>query len=260
MLIDLNSDVGESFGRYTLGEDELVMLAITSANIACGFHAGDPGVIRATLSAARKRGVACGAHPGYPDLVGFGRRDMAVSPEEIFDDLVYQVGAVWAAARVEGVKLTHVKPHGALYNRAARDHGAARAIAEAVRSLDLGLILVGLAGSEMGIAAKEAGVGFAGEAFADRVYRPDGALAPRSQPGAVVHDPDDVLRRAISIARDQLVWTSTGEAVPVHAHTICLHGDTTGAARLGALVRAGIEDAGVRVVPLLRVLEGANEG
>ncbi|MCR4425356.1 MAG: 5-oxoprolinase subunit PxpA [Firmicutes bacterium] len=259
MAIDLNSDVGEGFGSYRLGDDGLVLKAVTSANVACGFHAGDPRVMRITVGLAARLGVEVGAHPGYPDLVGFGRRDMSLSPDEVHDDLVYQIGALWAFARRQGVRLTHVKPHGALYNRAATDRPVADAIASAVRSLDMGLILVGLAGSELCAAGMRAGIPVAGEAFADRAYKPDGTLVPRSRQGAVISDQAQVVKRAVSIARDHVVETADGGKIPVVARTICLHGDTRQAAELAMAVRRGLSEAGVEVRPLSVVVGGGGE-
>src|SRR5687768_10692580 len=188
--VDLNADVGESTGAQRYGDDEGVMPHITSANVACGFHAGDPGVMRATVALARAHGVAVGAHPGFPDLVGFGRREMQATPREVEDLVVYQIGALAAIAAAEGVALQHVKPHGALYNMAGRDAALADAIARATACVDRSLILFGLPGSQLTRAGTRAGLRTASEAFADRAYRPDGALMPRDQPGAVIHDPE----------------------------------------------------------------------
>ena len=253
-VIDINSDVGESFGAWRMGYDAHTLASVTSANIACGFHAGDPVTMRETVRTAARLNVSCGAHPGYPDLVGFGRRDMAMSPEEAAADLAYQVGALWAVARAEGVQLRHVKPHGALYNRAARDRALALALAHAVRSLDLGLVLVGLAGSAMEQAAHEAGVAFAREAFADRAYNSDGSLVSRSRPGAVIEDPALVAGRAVSIARDGSIETYDGGRISLGAHTICVHGDTRQAAETARAVREAITAAGIRIEPLWKIV------
>ncbi len=250
VAIDINSDVGESFGAWQMGLDERTLASVTSANIACGFHAGDPSTMRKTLRTAARLNVSCGAHPGYPDLVGFGRRDMAVSPDEAAADLACQVGALWALARAEGVQLRHVKPHGALYNRAARDYALALALARAVRWLDLGLVLVGLAGSVMQQAAAEAGIAFAAEAFADRAYNSDGTLVSRSKPGSVIEDPAQVARRAVCIARDGAIDTYDGGQINLAAHTICVHGDTEQAAETARAVREAIAAAGIRIEPL----------
>jgi 5-oxoprolinase (ATP-hydrolysing) subunit A len=245
--VDLNADLGESFGAWTLGDDAAVMGSITSANVACGYHAGDPEVMRRTVRMARDAGVAVGAHPGLPDLVGFGRREMRVTPREAAGLVLYQVGALAAIARAEGLVLQHVKPHGALYNMAARDRALADAIAGAVRTFDRGLILFALAGSALVAAGEAAGLRVASEVFADRAYEPDGSLAPRGSVGAVIPDADRVIDRAIEMARDGRVTATTGSSITVRADTICVHGDTPGAAALARRLRAALEDAGVEV-------------
>jgi len=252
--METTCDVGESFGAWRMGYDEHTLASVSSANSACGFHAGDPATMRETVRAAARLNVSCGAHPGYPDLVGFGRRDMTVSPEEAAADLAYQVGALWAIARAEGVTLRHVKPHGALYNRAARDRALALALAHAVRALDLGLVLVGLAGSAMEQAAREAGIALAGEAFADRAYNSDGSLVSRSRPGAVIDDPTIVARRAVSIARDGSIETYDGGRIDLASHTICVHGDTEHAAQIARAVKEAIIAAGIRIEPLWKIV------
>lgn len=254
-VIDINSDVGESFGAWRMGFDERTLASITSANIACGFHAGDPSTMRCTLRTAARLNVACGAHPGYPDLVGFGRREIEVSPDDAATDLIYQVGALWVLAHAEGVQLRHVKPHGALYNRAARDYALAFALAKAVRCLDLGLVLVGLAGSVMEQAAAEAGIAFAAEAFADRAYNSDGTLVSRSKPGAMIEDPAQVAQRAISIARDRAIIAYNGERISLTAHTVCVHGDSEQATENARAVREGLAAAGVQIEPLWKVVQ-----
>ncbi len=253
-VIDINSDVGESFGAWRMGYDEHTLASVTSANIACGFHAGDPATMRETVRTAARLRVSCGAHPGYPDLVGFGRRDMTTSPEEAAADLAYQVGALWAIARAEGVTLRHVKPHGALYNRAARDRALALALAHAIRLLDLELVLVGLAGSAMEQAAGDAGIAFAGEAFADRAYNSDGSLVSRSRPGAVIDDPAIVAKRAVSIARDGSIETYDGGRIDLAARTICVHGDTEHAAQIARMIKEAIIAAGIRIEPLWKIV------
>jgi len=247
MRIDLNGDVGESFGAYEIGIDKALIPILTSANIACGFHAGDPGVMRATVALAREHGVAIGAHPGFPDLVGFGRREIKATPREVEDFVAYQIGALAAIAAAQGVRLAHVKPHGALYNMAARDAVIADAIARAVASVDASLKLFGLAGSQSLEAARRHGLRAVGEAFADRAYRRDGSLMPRSEPGAVIEDEETVVRQAIAIARDRVVTAADGTPVPADVETICVHGDTPGAALLAARVRAALEEAGLEV-------------
>ena len=248
--IDLNCDMGESFGAYTIGADAEVMASISSANIACGFHGGDPGVMRRTVRLAREAGVAVGAHPGFPDLVGFGRREMRASPQQIEDMVLYQIGALMAIAQSEGVVLRHVKAHGALYNMAARERALADAIARAVASVDRSLILFGLPGSELIRAGAACGLRVASEGFADRAYEPDGSLTPRTHAGAVIHDTDAVVRRAVRMALEGKVAASDGSEVEFHVETICTHGDTPGAQALTRALRAGLERAGVTIAPL----------
>lgn len=252
MRIDLNSDLGEAFGPWPMGQDALLMPIISSANVACGFHAGDPATMRATVRLARAHGVAVGAHPGLPDLVGFGRREMQVKPQEVEDLVLYQIGALAAVAKSEGVRLQHVKAHGALYNMACRDEGLAEAIARAVLAFDPTLVLFGLPGSALIQAGLDAGLPVAAEAFADRAYLPDGSLAPRSLPGSVIHDLDTVVERAVAMVTEQAVDTTEGTRIRFEADTLCLHGDTPGAAMLAVAVRRGLEDAGVTVAPLTK--------
>jgi UPF0271 protein len=247
MRIDINSDLGESFGAYTLGNDEALMRSITSANVACGFHAGDPSVMRRTLRLAREAGVAVGAHPGFPDLVGFGRRDLHVTPAEAEDFILYQIGAIAGMASAEGLRLQHVKPHGALFNMAVRDAPLAGAIARAVAAFDPALILFGLPGSEILAAGREAGLRVAAEVFADRAYEPDGSLASRRKPGSVIHDAELVVARAIRLVTEGTVVAVDGSTLRLEADTICVHGDTPGSDALAARLRQGLEAAGVRV-------------
>ena len=250
MRIDLNSDVGESFGAYTIGQDPILLPYITSANVACGFHAGDPGVMRATVELARQHGVAVGAHPGFPDLVGFGRRALQASPREVEDFVVYQIGALGAVAAAQGVRLQHVKAHGELFNMAARDRALADAIARATAAVDRSLLLFGLPGSELINAGREAGLRTAAEVFADRAYEPDGSLVSRRKPGAVIHDPDVVVGRVVRMARERSVTAVDGSTVRLEVDTICVHGDTPGAADLAARIRQALEGAGVLVQPV----------
>jgi UPF0271 protein len=249
--------MGEGFGRYRLGADEALLAVVSSANVACGFHAGDPSQMRRTVALARNRGVSVGAHPGYPDLVGFGRREMKVDPSEVEDLVVYQVGAMAGVARAEGVELTHVKPHGALYNQAARDKSLARAVARAIKSVDPHLALVGLFGSELGAVGREEGLRVVEEVFADRAYLSDGRLAPRELPGALVTEPPIVAERALRMIREGRVSAIDGGCIRVRADTICIHGDTAGAPALAAAVRTRLEAAGVRIVGLQRKSETA---
>lgn len=250
MRLDLNADVGESFGAYKLGQDELLMPSITSASVACGFHAGDPGIMRETVALARQHHVAIGAHPSFPDLVGFGRREMRATPREVEDFVVYQIGALAGVAAAAGTRLQHVKAHGALYNMAVRDAALADAIARATAEVDPSLILFGLAGSELIAAGQRAGLRTAREGFADRAYMNDGTLVPRSRPGAVIEDAEVVVSRAISMARDRVVTAMDGSRIPLEVETICVHGDTPGAARLASRIRAALVDAAVTVLPV----------
>lgn len=247
--LDLNCDVGESFGAYVIGADERVMPHITSANVACGFHGGDPAVMRRTVRLAREHGVAVGAHPGFQDIAGFGRREMRVTPQDVEDLVLYQIGALEAIARSEGVRLAHVKAHGALYNMAARERPLAEAIARAVRAFDASLVLFVLPGSEMQRAGEEAGLVVAPEGFADRSYEPDGSLTPRTRSGAVIHDIEAVVPRAVRMAAEGRVTATNGQDIPLSLATICVHGDTPGADRLAAALRAGLERAGVNLAP-----------
>ena len=248
--IDLNADIGESFGVYKLGHDELLLKSITSGSIACGFHAGDPSVMRRTVRAAARAGVSIGAHPGFPDLVGFGRREMQMDPREIADLVLYQVGAINAIARAEGATLRHVKPHGALYNMSVRRGDVAEAIARAVASFDGGLMLLGLPGSELLSAGSRLGLRVAAEGFVDRSYEADGTLTPRHFSDSVLSEPGRAVERAVRIVRDGKVAARDGSPIPMKVDTICVHGDTPNAAELAAAVRLGLEQAGITVAPL----------
>jgi UPF0271 protein len=247
--IDVNADLGEGFGPYRLGDDDELLGLVTSANIACGFHAGDPLIMRATVSRAASCGVSIGAHPGYPDLLGFGRRDVGASAAEISAYVVYQIGALQAMCRACDTRLRYVKPHGALYNRAARDPVAAAAIAEGVRMAGPDLVLLGLAGSDLITAARAAGLRTAAEAFADRAYARDGSLVPRSVPGAVIHDVEVVVARTTRLVLESRVRAATGEDLMVQADSICVHGDTPGALQLVRAIRSGLAVAGVSLAP-----------
>jgi UPF0271 protein len=251
--IDLNADLGESFGAYRMGADAEVLAFVTSANVACGFHAGDPSVIDRTVADAVRAGVAVGAHPGHWDLRGFGRRVIAADPEEVVADIVYQVGALAGFAASHGTRLTHVKPHGALYNQAVGDERLAAAVARGVARAGRGLILVGLATSSiMRRAAEAEGLRFAAEAFADRVYERDGTLRYRALRGAVMTDPQRVAAQAVRIAREGVVTAGDGSEVRLQADTLCLHGDTENAVALARAVRGALEAAGVAVRALDR--------
>jgi 5-oxoprolinase (ATP-hydrolysing) subunit A len=245
--VDLNCDIGESFGAWTLGADADVLAHVTSANIACGFHAGDPSTMRRTVDLALAHGVALGAHPGLPDLAGFGRRTMNVTPDEVYDMVVYQVGALAAFAAARGARLAHVKPHGALYNMAATKSPLADAIARAVRDVDNRLLLFALAGSALVSAAKAVGLTAIEEVFADRRYASDGTLVPRSQHGAVIEDATMAVRQAVRMVREGRVTTADGTDRAVHAETICIHGDTPGAAGHARALREALAAAGIDV-------------
>lgn len=248
MRVDLNADVGESVGPWPMGDDERLIPLVTSVNVACGAHAGDPLTIDRTVRTAAAHGVAVGAHPGYPDLVGFGRRDLDMAPDELEASLVYQVGAVAAFARAAGTQLRHVKPHGALYNLAAREPSVAATIARAVARVSGELVLVGLAGSALLTAASDAGLASAAEAFADRAYEADGTLRSRRRPGALLESPELAAAQALSIVRDGCVMSHDGQVVTVRADTICIHGDTPAAAEFAKAIRAALSSAGVTIV------------
>ena len=250
MTVDINCDMGESFGRWELGDDLAVMPFISSANIACGGHAGDASVMRRTLRLAVEHGVSCGAHPGFMDLAGFGRREIPVTPAEAADLVLLQIGALQAIATSEGFSLRHVKPHGALYNMAARDTALGEAIAQAVASFDRALVFFGLAGSPMLDAGRRAGLTVAAEGFADRSYEPDGSLTPRSIAGSVIHDVEAVVTRACRMVRQSRVTARNGSEVTLKVDTICVHGDTPGAAGLAAALRSGLRREGIEVRPV----------
>jgi UPF0271 protein len=246
MKIDLNCDMGESFGRYVLGDDAAVMPYLTSANIACGLHAGDPLVMQRTIRLAKQYHVAVGAHPGWPDLQGFGRREMSFAPDEVEALVLYQIGALAAFAKAEGVELCHVKPHGALYNQAARDQVLAKAIARAVKTFSVDLILVGLAGSSLVEAGIESGLRVANEGFPDRNYNPDGTLVSRSQPNAILELPGEVAAHAVRLAREGVDFGGQH----VRLETLCLHGDNVHAVQNAEAVREVLSENGIQVVAL----------
>ena len=239
--------MGEAFGAWKMGRDEELLALVTSANIACGFHAGDPGTMRHTVQQAVAKGVAMGAHPGLPDLQGFGRRTMAVSHAEAFSMTLYQVGALAAFAQAEGSRLRHVKPHGALYNMAARDRDLAKAIAAAVKAFDPGLILVGLSGSELITAGRELGLTCASEVFADRGVEPDGSLTPRGKPGAMIEDEEVAIARVLRMVQEGVVTCRTGEDVAIEADTVCIHGDQPKAVTFALRLREAFREAQVEV-------------
>ena len=246
-ILDLNCDLGESFGAWRLGDDAGVLPHVSSANIACGFHAGDPRTMQATVASALAHGVALGAQPGWPDLVGFGRRALAATPAETHALVLYQIGALAAFARAAGARLAHVKPHGALYNQAARDRALADAVAQAVRDFDPRLILFGLAGSALIEAGRALGLTVAREAFADRRYQADGSLTPRDQPGAVIDDVDAAVAQALRIATRGEAIAIDGARIAIAADTLCVHGDRPDAAEFARRLRQALEAAGVQV-------------
>lgn len=247
LSVDLNCDLGESFGAWTLGNDAALMPFITSANIACGFHAGDPTVMRRTVRLALRHGVALGAHPGLPDLAGFGRRELAISPEEAFDLTVYQLGALAAVARAEGGQLHHLKPHGALYNMAATSAALAQALAEAVYKVQPELTLYGLADSELTRAGEHLGLRTAHEVFADRTYQADGTLTPRRQPGALITDADGALAQVLRLVQTGRVRSQQGPDVTLRADTVCLHGDGPHALEFAQRLHGALRAAGVQL-------------
>jgi UPF0271 protein len=250
--VDLNADIGESFGHYTLpGEDDLLGL-ITSANVACGFHAGDPLVMQRTVSAAAGRGVTVGAHPSYPDMAGFGRRELAASPAEIAADVIYQVGALDAFCRAAGTRVRYVKLHGALYHRAVRDRDVAKSVAFALRQLDSDLVILGPEGSALLVAAAETGLDVAREAFIDRAYQPDGQLVPRGVPGAVLDDVDTIAERALRMVQDKHVVAIDGTRCIIRADSLCVHGDGAKAVAIVRAVRQRFDAEGIALAAFVK--------
>ena len=250
--IDLNCDMGESFGMYKMGFDEEVIKHISSANVACGFHAGDPMWMRRTVRLAEEHGVAVGAHPSFPDLNGFGRRNMSVEPEEAKNDVIYQVGAL--SAFTAGGKLQHVKPHGAMYNQAVSDEALARAICEAVLEVDEDMVLLVLAGSPWERTAADMGVRVAREIFADRAMNPDGSLVSRSREGSVIHDVEEVVERSLRMVTESRAVAITGEEMEVEAESLCLHGDTPGAVEMAKTLERQLRASGVDIVPVAQIV------
>lgn len=250
VFADLNSDVGESFGAYKLGMDEDVLRYVTSANIACGFHAGDPMIMEKTVDIAAKTGARIGAHPGYPDLMGFGRRDIKASPTEVKAYVKYQLGALSAFAVSKGLRLQHLKAHGAMYNMAAVDYNLARAIAEAVYEVDRSVIILALAKSQMVKAANDVGLKVAQEVFADRAYNEDGTLVSRSKPGSMIEDEGLAIKRVIGMVKEGRVEAITGKEIEIKADSICVHGDNPKAVDFVKKIREELQSAGVNVVPM----------
>jgi UPF0271 protein len=250
-VMDLNADLGEGFGRWELGDDQAMLEIVTSANVACGFHAGDPQIMRRVCTQATERGVSIGAQVGYRDLAGFGRRPIDMEPAALVDDVLYQLGALDAFARVAGSRVAYVKPHGALYNTAATSEAVAGAIAEAVRLFDPSLPLLGLAGSQLLRQAEANGLRGVSEAFADRAYTADGLLVSRRLPGAVLHDPAEIADRCAQLATAGTVRAVDGSSVAVAAASICVHGDTAGAVDIARAVRQALEQAGLELRPFV---------
>ena len=250
--IDLNCDMGESFGMYKMGLDEEVIKYISSANVACGFHAGDPQWMRETVHLAEVHGVAVGAHTSFPDLVGFGRRNIEVSPEEARNDVIYQIGALQAFT--SGHRLQHVKPHGAMYNRAVVDEDLARSICDAILEVDSDLILIALAGSRWVEIAQDMGLRVAREIFADRALNPDGTLVSRSKDGSVLHDVDEVADRSLRMVREGKATSIDGDTIEVDAESLCIHGDTPGAVEMAKVLRQQLDAESITVTPLSQLV------
>ena len=253
--IDLNSDLGESFGAYKIGSDADVIPLISSANVACGFHAGDPLVMAKTVALCKSTGTALGAHPGYPDLVGFGRRNLAASPAEVKAMVTYQIGALDAFCKAAGVKLQHVKPHGAMYNMAAKDETLAKAICQAIYEYDPQLILMGLANSQMLTQAKAMGLPAAAEVFADRAYEEDGTLVARSKPGSMIEDEEEAVARVIRMIKEGKVTAITGKDIEITADSVCVHGDGPKALAFVEKLRNAFAAEGIEIVPLTEIVK-----
>jgi len=249
LTIDLNADLGEGFGNSRESADEELLDSVSSANIACGFHAGDAVTMRQTVRAAKSRGVAIGAHPSYPDVPGFGRRELGLSPREIEHHVTYQLQALTEICASEDARLVYVKPHGALYNRAVRDPQAAKSIVRSIRAVNSTLTLLGLPSSEMSRAAEDGSIRFANEAFVDRAYASDGTLVPRTEPNAVLHDADDAVRRAITLVSDGRLAAADGTELHINAQSLCVHGDNPDSAAMMRQLRTRLEKAGVRIAP-----------
>ena len=249
MPIDLNSDLGEGYGPWPMGDDAAMLDIVSSANIACGFHAGDPAGLLAVLRQAAARGVAVGAHVSYPDRVGFGRRSMDVAPDDLTADVIYQIGALQGLARAAGTRVSYVKPHGALYNTIADDSRQADAVIAGVKAVDPSLVLMGLAGAPVLDRARAAGLSVVAEAFADRAYTAAGALVSRKQPGAVLHDPDLIAARMLRLATEGVLEAEDGSTLRLQADSICVHGDSPGAVAIAARVRDALIAGGVTIAP-----------
>ncbi|MDQ0815804.1 UPF0271 protein [Bacillus pumilus] len=245
--VDINCDLGESFGQYTIGADEQILEYVTSANIACGFHAGDPTVMRKTVRMALDKGVQIGAHPGLQDLVGFGRRPMAISAEEAYDLVVYQIGALSAFLKAEGGTMQHVKPHGALYNMAAKNTELSESIAKAVYHVDPSLVLFGLSGSELALAGERIGLQVAHEVFSDRTYQADGTLTSRREPHALIEDDERAVQQVVRMVREGKVRTVQGEDITLKADTVCIHGDGSHALQFAKTITSKLKEASIHL-------------
>lgn len=252
--VDLNSDLGESFGRYTLGMDDKIIPLITSANVACGYHASDPVVMDKTVSMVREAGIRVGAHPGFPDLMGFGRRNMDVSPAEAKAYTLYQLGALDAFCKAHGVKMQHVKPHGAMYNMAGKDYALSKAICEAIYEYDKDLIVMALSGGELVHAAEDMGLKVAREVFADRAYEEDGSLVNRRKEGAMITDENEAIARVVRMIKEQKVTAITGKDIPIKADSVCVHGDGVKALAFVKKIRETLTAEGVEIVPLVDIV------
>lgn len=252
--VDLNCDLGESFGSYTIGNDDQVIPLITSANVACGYHASDPVVMDQTLSMAKEAGIRIGAHPGFPDLMGFGRRNLSVSPTEAKAYVLYQLGALDAFCRVHGMKMQHVKPHGAFYNMAAKDYELSRAICEGIQEFDPQLIVLALSGGELARAAEDMGLRTALEVFADRAYEEDGSLVNRRKEGAMITDEDLAVARVVRMVKEKKVTAITGKDIPIQADSVCVHGDGAKALAFVEKIRRALTKEGVEICALDRIV------
>ncbi|MDR1940263.1 MAG: LamB/YcsF family protein [Clostridiales bacterium] len=255
--VDLNCDLGESFGAYTIGLDEEAIKYITSANVACGYHASDPLVMEKTVGLCKLNGVSVGAHPGFPDLLGFGRRNIDVTPEEAKAYVLYQTGALYAFARAKGVELRHIKPHGALYNMAGKDMTLAKAVCEGIKEFDKDLILLGLSGSAMIAAAGETGLKVAKEVFADRGYEDDGSLVKRGKPGAMITDEEQAVARVVRMVKEGRVTTVSGKDIDIEAHSVCVHGDGPKALEFVKKISRALRAASIEIADLREVIAGA---
>lgn len=257
--VDLNCDMGESFGNYKIGRDKEIMKYVTSANIACGFHAGDPAIMRSTVQLALEHNVGIGAHPGLPDLEGFGRRKMDITPQEAYDMVIYQIGALQGFVQAEGASLQHVKPHGALFNMAAKQKELADAIAEAIRDVNSDLILFGLAGSELVNAGQDAGLRTANEVFSDRTYQNDGSLTSRRNPDALITDHDQAVNQVIRMVKENKVMTLQNEDIEIEAQTICIHGDGDHAVDFASFITKALQHANIELQKIGEFIKGSNK-